>query len=934
MKPPALLGRERELEAIQAAIDDVAAGRGGVVLIEGPAGIGKTSLLAAGQRLAADGGLRVLAARGGELEREFDFGVVRQLLERHAAQVGPASLAGPARLAAPVLGLQPQGAAPAPVDTRFAVLHGLHWLVADLAGERPLLIVIDDAHWADAPSLRFLSYMAGRVEGLPLLLAVATRSADEPELAALGTDPQTLVLRPPPLDCATVGSLVEGPADTEFVAAVHHATGGNPLLVRELLAQLRADGVAPAAAAAAAVAATGPRAIVRRLLLRLAGLPAGSLPLARALAVLGDRAHQGDACALAELDPAGLVATVDALVAAGLLAAGTGLEFAHPVIRRAVYDDISPSLRGDLHARAARLLAERGAASGEVAAHLLVTPPRGDAWALEALCIAAAEAAARGAPEIAANYLRRGLAEPPPRERAGELLAELGTVEALAQDGAAVEHLRAALVRLDDPLRRAQVALELGRLASFAGDLDEAHRGLACAIEELGDHDRELGLQLQAQLTMTDNIRSVRARPEIDPDTLAGRTTGERQLLASLAFSLAMEPRPVERALRVAERALADGELVADPGGSPRFMDAVATLCCCDSYEPALTAVERAVADARRRGNVGSYAGALAMRTSVYYRLGRLGDAASDATEALRLAAGHRMGWLVVLTLSFLVDALIDRDELDAAEDALAIHGADGALPSHLGAHAALAARGRLHAARGRLDEALADMREAGRRLEATGVDSPVFLPWRSHTAHVLVRLERFDEAIVLAEQELAAARVVGTPWAIGVTLRAAGLSARGETGMALLEEAVEVLGRSPCRLEHARATIDLGAELRRSGRPGDARELLYQGLDRAHRCGAYALEARATQLLLQTGARPRRAALHGVDALTPSERRIVEMAASEMTNREIAQALFVTVKTVEMHLGHAYPKLGVRGRAELEAALAGGEREPLAPIR
>ena len=175
-------------------------------------------------------------------------------------------------------------------------------------------------------------------------------------------------------------------------------------------------------------------------------------------------------------------------------------------------------------------------------------------------------------------------------------------------------------------------------------------------------------------------------------------------------------------------------------------------------------------------------------------------------------------------------------------------------------------------------------------------------------------------EAVRLADEELARARAWGAPRAIGIALRARGLVA-GD--LESLREAVAVLEDSRARLELARALVDLGAALRRGNRRSEARDVLRRGLELAHRLGAAPLEATAQAELQATGARPRRLVLSGVDSLTPSERRVAELAAGGMTNRDIAQSLFVTPKTVEVHLSSVYRKLGIASRAQLEPALA-----------
>jgi DNA-binding CsgD family transcriptional regulator len=195
-------------------------------------------------------------------------------------------------------------------------------------------------------------------------------------------------------------------------------------------------------------------------------------------------------------------------------------------------------------------------------------------------------------------------------------------------------------------------------------------------------------------------------------------------------------------------------------------------------------------------------------------------------------------------------------------------------------------------------------------------------MPWRGWAAEGLRRLDRNDEARALAEEELALARRWGAPHAIGASLRVLGLVEGNESGMGLLREAVEVLAGSEARLEHARALVDLGAALRRANQRAEGRERLREGVDLARAVGAFGLVARANEEIAATGARPRRVLQTGLDALTASERRVAQLAAEGMSNKEIAQTLFVTIKTVEVHLSHAYRKLEINSRAQLDTAL------------
>jgi predicted ATPase len=236
--------------------------------------------------------------------------------------------------------------------------------VANLATRRPALVVVDDAHWADPPSLRWLGHLARRLEGLPLLLAVAVRAGEpssdhrllEDVLAAAAEPP----LRPRPLGRAAAATVVRahfaGPVDDGFCDACHAATGGNPFLLGALLASLRAEGVAPRREAAPTIESFGPEAVARAVARQLERLPTGAVKLARAVALLADAAPLRRAAALAGLEPTRAARVADALRAAGVLGPTTRLEFAHPVVRAAIYASLGAGERGLWHERAARLL--------------------------------------------------------------------------------------------------------------------------------------------------------------------------------------------------------------------------------------------------------------------------------------------------------------------------------------------------------------------------------------------------------------------------------------------------------------------------------------------------------------------------------------------------------------------------------------------------
>jgi ATP/maltotriose-dependent transcriptional regulator MalT len=308
-------------------------------------------------------------------------------------------------------------------------------------------------------------------------------------------------------------------------------------------------------------------------------------------------------------------------------------------------------------------------------------------------------------------------------------------------------------------------------------------------------------------------------------------------------------------------------------------------------------------------------------RGAISYRRGAVPDAEADARLAYEIVreAGTLEG--LAWTLAYLIDCLIERGDYDAAEHALADSGLLEPLPDDFGATLLIERRGRLRCAQGRIEAGLRDLREAGARFAGHGVTNPNMAIWRLEAAHALAQLGEKREATQLSDEQLGLAQKAEIPAAVGTALRVRGI-VTGE--LADLQEAVTTLERTEARLELARAAFDLGAALRRKGERAVAREHLRRSLDLAHRCGAQALVQRAHEELRAAGGRPRRPALTGIDALTASERRVARMAADGLANREIAQRLFVTQRTVETHLMHVYQKLGIHTRAAITPELFG----------
>jgi DNA-binding CsgD family transcriptional regulator len=911
-----LLERDHELAAVTAVVDAAAAGHGATVWIEGPAGIGKTRLVGAAREHARRRGVQVLTARGGELESEFAFGVVRGLFEP-AVTAQPALLAaGPARLAAPVVTLADDP--PGPVAIGVERLHGLYWLTVALTDGGPLLLVVDDAHWADRPSLSALTYLARRAEELPVGIVLAARSDLGDCGHVLRSEPGTVVLRPAPLSHAATADLVDaalGPATPAFLAACHEATDGNPLLLNALLAALREDGVAPDDAGVDAVRHRAEAIVAMFVLPRLRHLPAPAAALARAIALLGTDVELRQAAALAGLPPDEAMVAADGLVDAELLAPGRPLAFAHPLIAEAVLAHMSPAERHRGHLRAARYLAGQDADPEQVGAHLLAVEPLGDPWVVARLRAAAAAALVKAAPQACVTYLRRALAEPPAPADRPTLLIELGEAQLRAADGDGHRTLRKAWELTTDPRAAARVALAVSRASRGGGNYRSAEQIVIDAVQALGDADPDLVAELETELALTWRIGTAPGLPSIArvlelADIAAARgQDATSRLLRLAALDPLRHPETDPDAAIVAARAAATGST--DTGA---LHAAGSVLIATDRIHDLLPVTDAVIDSARHSGRLLDLGVASTLRAQARYMLGRVRQAEEDALVADRLAVGidaqvrrHTQAWLL--------HCLVERDELDEAERELT----DSAVPVTL-AYVQMA-RARLRLAQDRPAEALADLEDCGRWLARRRMLHPSVLPWQAWSAVALQRMGRDEQSRATAAAALVEARRFGSARAEGVALWASGLV---ERSAGVLADAVAVLGRVPAPLERARAMVDLGAALRRTNRRAEARPILEEALQLAHGSGAEALVSAARVELAAAGVHVRRPAVTGPDALTPTERRIAERAAEGASNRDIAKALFVTPKTVENHLGNAYRKLGVAGRTELRAALLG----------
>jgi DNA-binding CsgD family transcriptional regulator len=929
---PVLRERDGELAELNDAID---AGTGRLVIVQGAPGIGKSELLRAARRRAAARGARVVSAHGSELEESFAYGVVRQLLERLLAIAEPAErsrwLTGAAALAEPILAPEASGGADAPetVGDRFAQRHGLFWLCANLAGEQPVLLAVDDAQWADVESLGFIGHLALRLEELPIVLVVALRSftdAASEELSGLLRTASAGHLRPGPLSEDAVAEIAAealgAPVDPAFAAACHRATGGNPLLVRELLRETSAQSVAPTAEFAGHVEGLRPQAIADVVLLRLARLAPAARDVARAVAILGDGIRVASAARLADLpvDTAGEAASE--LIAVEILERNETLGFIHPLVRAAVEGQVTPHERQAAHARAAAILESEGAPPERVAAHILASAPGDVVGAAQTLRAASRDAAARGGTAAATRYGARALDEQITTAERATLLVELGVLEKRADGAAAVAHLEEGVRLATEPAARARAATELGWGHILTDAFPEAVQRFETALatrplpDELADRARA-GILAAAVIepdsvgAAADSLAGARRRTEADP------SAGRGMLAASVAY---LDARAGHERLATMDRALAAlaAGVPVDEEGAMAEAFAGLSLIAGERLDDALRVWEAALARARARGSLFGARAACACQAAARLKLGDLAGAERDARDAIALAETYgsiAQGSILAL----LAAALLGRGDLPGAEAALAGINAStvGRRVYDLRTREVL---GYARLARGRRTEAARMFLELGQLFSDMGGRNPGMVSWRAGAA-LAIAPDDPREAQRLAGAEVAESRAWGAPGALGRALRVAALVGPPGARHGTLLASEAVLRTSAARLELAETLCELGALERRAKHRTAAREPLHEALALATSCGADGLADRVRAELLASGIRVR-AGVASRDVLTASEERIAGMAADGQSNREIAQALFVTLKTVETHLSHCYAKLGVRSRHELTSAL------------
>lgn len=947
-----LLERESELAVVDESLDELTGLRpggveaperphGALLAVAAPAGLGKTSLLAEVRRRAAAKGCTVLHARGGDQEQGVAFHVARQLVQPQLAGVPEAELRSRLgswyAIVGPALGLcaTADGAPPDPQGLR----DGLDWVLTHLAVDRaPMVLVLDDAHWADPESLSWLAAFAPRAEELPLLLVVAYRPEELPEHAeALRGLPDRAGRRPlglEPLSAPAIAHMVResvgAHADDAFCRECWAVTAGNPFVAVELTAKVHDRGLAPTETAAhllrdlaAAVKGSG-------LVARLERLGTSTVRFAWACAVLGTEIGPELAAGVAGLGAEEAADAADRLRTARILTGVDTLEFVHPLIATAVYRAIPSGIRVALHGQAAWTLVNAGLGPSAAARHLLETHPDGDGWVVHQLRSAARETVRAGAPDAARRYLARALREPPPFEDRAVVLYELGSASLLTEPATTVNHLRAALEEpIADPALRQGIVYRLSQVLAHSDRLAEASETLAREMRRTTDP--RVRLRMQAEQFMWDAFRAdepdspARSRRLTKlADRLTGRDLTERYIIGLRTWDATLRGEPATTVVHHAERALAGGLRWAADEDRGFEVPALVALSFLYADRPGRTEelFVEGIADFEHAGWRGAHLSfAYTLLGYVRFRRGRLAEAEDFARAGLRLAGrvgpGTPAHWYAVGTL---VEVLLARGRVQEARTVAETYSFGQPFPAAVVFPDAQTVHGELLLALGRTKDAATELAAAGRRLDPRGMRNPAWCPWQLH----LARAEAHDapgRALATAQDAVERARHFGAPSAIGQALRAAAEVSTGAARGKLLEESVTHLERSPAGYELACSLVALGTEQRRAGHGTDAADQLYRGLEAAATCGADGLAERARDELAAAGLRPRPLRSPATDALTSRERAAAGCAARGLRPAETAAELHLAEQTVIRLLSAVYRKIGT-DQTGLAAAL------------
>ncbi|WP_326719409.1 AAA family ATPase [Streptomyces sp. NBC_00243] len=870
--------RDEEVATLEQAIGALCAdsdSSGSLLVFSGDAGLGKTSLLAEARRIAEGNGCAVWSARGGETVTSVPFNVVRQLLQPALVSL----LSEEAReylgdwydIAGPALGIaEPGDRQPDPQG----VCDGLVAAVRRLAKrEWPLVLLIDDAHWADQETLRWLAAFAERLDDLSVLVVVARRPGGVSGVSAGHLDTIAAAARPIANLSALTPAAAEGltratvgeHADAPFCREVWAVTGGNPYETVELLAKVQDSELDPVEGSAAELRALNRSARGRGLVARLEGLGIDATRFAWAAAILGTGISLDLAAHLAGMPAEEALRCAERLGAARILTKSEpvngrvsdgDLEFVHPLIASAVYRSIPDALRTAMHGQAAWAVTDSGRGAAAASRHLLEVHPDEDPELVEQMREAAREHLAVGAPDAARRCLERALAEPPPSEVHARVLFELGCATLLTAPAKTIGHLQAALDRpgLEGDLR-VDAVFRLSQALLHNDQLEEAVRTVDMEAARLDPGPARM--RLQAVHYMWEGIHAGEERTSGRSNGLAelaktctGRDNSERALLILRGFDAMTRGENAEEVAELCDRALVNGRLAPGLGWTDTEwgIELLLMLGSAYAYSDRLDRAESLFSEALHAYMKAGWSGGHLSLANAYLglahrRRGRLADAETYQRESLRLA--ERVGRGLPLYWSAtcgLIDTLLARGHVLEAEEIAEEYGFAAPYPSTIVLPDTRSVRGRLLLAAGRAKEGINELEAAEKAAAVRGHHNTVLAPWAVDLARALATEDPARAAALAADARRQAERF-GTDTAIGEALRCAAALESGQRAVRLAGQAVTYLEASPCQYEHAAARVEYGILARSVSE-------LNKGLTLARSCGADGVVAQAQRAL------------------------------------------------------------------------------------
>ncbi|WP_155886262.1 AAA family ATPase [Actinoalloteichus caeruleus] len=935
-----LCEREGEVAAIRAAVRAAHAGHGSLTAVVGPLGIGRTALLrSVADQLEETADTRVVLASGAPLEREFAHGVTRQLFEPAIWSADPERrsrwFAGAAAPAAPLLDADPGPPDPGPPEPvpPATLWPALRALAANLAAERPLLVVVDDLQWVDTESLRWLGYLARRLAGVPVTVVAAAWDvgcwSERPDVQDV-LAAATRTLRPRPLGVDAARTLARdrfgAPVEEEFVTRAHAASGGNPMFLTGILDAVASSGAPATADQLTAEDSPWSGLLGDRLTTWLDAVVAPVRDVGRAVLVLGEEATPELVADLVGLDQLTCDRSLHVLGQLGLVHVDGTCSFRHPCASAAVDRAMGVAERERLRQAAALLLHQRGRPPERVAEHLLAVTTPQHAWATRVLREAADTALRRGAPRKAADYLRRLLLDVDDGVVRARLLVELALAEREFDRAAARRHLTQAVPLLPHPRERAVAATRLA--PELLDEVTPAVRELLGRAEaDLRSGEPLTGQDPEIALRVECRVRRAGLAPDTEDSVLdrlrdldvvpGGRTPAERELVSVLLHQATGGLLLSSDAVGRIGRAVLAGEPAAARHVHTGLVLLPPTLVAADAAEDVGTWLDIALDQARRQNSVVARVLVSVGLVSVRLGAGDVTGARTCGLDAVALAESEWPDGLPLCLAALVPTALLPRDARMARWllDRLERHatGSEGAAYHH---DALLPLRGFLRSHAGDLPGALHHVQECGQLLARAGRRNPALSPWRHWATSLHLRMGDPAAARAVAAEEYDLAVRWGAPATLGAALRLLGTVTDGRRGIELLRESRRVLAGSGNRLELGRTLAELGRALLRAGDPA-AEPVLREGHDLTADRGIDWLTDRFRFDLAACS----RAS--GVDlVLTRAELRVAVLAAEGRTNKEIADTLTVSVRAVEKHLTRVYRKLAVDGRSGLAAAL------------